>query len=357
MAGRRGFLSSQQPIGPTLTPRTGKAGEISLALVLCFGTPLRYLCSTTQNPNAMVKDLFNKYIWLVDTIYRSRSITFEEINERWQRSSLSEGEPLPRRTFHNWRTAIEQVFDINIGCRRKGGYRYYIEHADDMERGGVRNWLLNTFAVNNLINESHHLKRRILFEQIPSGRKHLTPIIEAMRDSLELRINYQGFWADEPSAYTLRPYCVKVFRQRWYVLGYCLERDALRIFALDRIHGLQATHAKFKYPKDFNPEAYFADSFGITVGGEEPEMIELKVYSSHRDYIRALPLHTSQHEVETADDYSVFAYFMRPTLDFMQEILSRGAEVEVLRPAALREAIGSEILEMERLYNPLQNDM
>lgn len=357
MAGRRGFLSSQQPIGPTLTPRTGKAGEISLALVLCFGTPLRYLCSTTQNPNAMVKDLFNKYIWLVDTIYRSRSITFEEINERWQRSSLSEGEPLPRRTFHNWRTAIEQVFDINIGCRRKDGYRYYIEHADDMERGGVRNWLLNTFAVNNLINESHHLKQRILFEQIPSGRKHLTPIIEAMRDSLELRINYQGFWADEPSAYTLRPYCVKVFRQRWYVLGYCLERDALRIFALDRIHGLQATHAKFKYPKDFNPEVYFADSFGITVGGEEPEMIELKVYSSHRDYIRALPLHTSQHEVETADDYSVFAYFMRPTLDLMQEILSRGAEVEVLRPAALREAIGSEILEMERLYNPLQNDM
>ena len=61
--------------------------------------------------------------------------------------------------------------------------------------------------------------------------------------------------------------------------------------------------------------------------------------------------------METADDYSVFAYFMRPTLDFMQEILSRGAEVEVLRPAALREAIGSEILEMERLYNPLQNDM
>ena len=118
----------------------------------------------------MVKDLFNKYIWLVDTIYRSRSITFEEINERWQRSSLSEGEPLPRRTFHNWRSAIEQVFDINIGCSRKGGYRYYIEHADDMERGGVRNWLLNTFAVNNLINESHHLKRRILFEQIPSGR-------------------------------------------------------------------------------------------------------------------------------------------------------------------------------------------
>ena len=31
----------------------------------------------------MTKDLFDKYIWLVDTIYRAGKITFEEINERW----------------------------------------------------------------------------------------------------------------------------------------------------------------------------------------------------------------------------------------------------------------------------------
>lgn len=104
----------------------------------------------------MTKDLFDKYIWLVDTIYRAGKITFEEINERWLRSRLSEGEDIPLRTFHNWRITIEQVFDININCNRKGGYYYYIENADDMQKGGIRNWLLNTFAVNNLINESHH---------------------------------------------------------------------------------------------------------------------------------------------------------------------------------------------------------
>ena len=48
----------------------------------------------------MTKDLFDKYIWLVDTIYRARKITFEEINERWLRSRLSEGEDIPLRTFH-----------------------------------------------------------------------------------------------------------------------------------------------------------------------------------------------------------------------------------------------------------------
>lgn len=44
----------------------------------------------------MTKDLFDKYIWLVDVIYRSRKITFEEINERWLRSSLSMGHKTKR---------------------------------------------------------------------------------------------------------------------------------------------------------------------------------------------------------------------------------------------------------------------
>ena len=64
----------------------------------------------------MTRDLFDKYIWLVDTIYRAEKITFEEINKRWLRSRLSEGEDIPLRTFHNWRKAIEQRCDININC-------------------------------------------------------------------------------------------------------------------------------------------------------------------------------------------------------------------------------------------------
>lgn len=140
----------------------------------------------------MAKDKFSRYIWLVDTIYRADGITFEEINEKWLRNSMSDGLDLPLKTFHNHRNAIEEIFDISIVCDRRNGYRYYIENADDMKKGGVRTWLLNTFAENNLINESHHLKRRILFEQIPSGQKHLTTIIEAMRDSRTLEMTYRA---------------------------------------------------------------------------------------------------------------------------------------------------------------------
>lgn len=299
----------------------------------------------------MTKDLFDKYIWLVDTIYRARKITFEEINERWLRSRLSEGEDIPLRTFHNWRIAIEQVFDININCNRKGGYYYYIENADDMQKGGIRNWLLNTFAVNNLINESHHLKRRILFEEVPSGRKYLTPVIEAMRDGLEIELYYQSYWYEEPSTYTLQPYCIKVFKQRWYVIGFCKERNNIRTFSLDRIQQLTTLDMKFVYPKDFDPEAYFADYFGIMIENKKLETIRIKVYGMHVQYIRALPLHRSQCEIETTEDYSIFEYRMKPTLDFRQELLSRGADVEVLAPLTFREEMIQSVEKMSSLYN------
>lgn len=84
----------------------------------------------------MAKDLFNKYIWLVDTIYKAGRITLEEVNERWLRNEMSGGEEIPLRTFHNHRKAIEEIFDINIECNKRGGYYYYIENAEDIEKGG-----------------------------------------------------------------------------------------------------------------------------------------------------------------------------------------------------------------------------
>ena len=299
----------------------------------------------------MAKDLFNRYIWLVDTIYRAGKITFEEISERWQRNAMSGGEYLPQRTFHNHRAAIEELFDINIECDKRDGYRYYIENADDMEQGGIRTWLLNTFAVNNLINESHHLKRRILFEEIPSGQVHLTPIIEAMRDGLTLEITYQSYWRDEPHTFEVEPYCVKVFRQRWYLVGRNPYYDTVRIYALDRIQGLYTTDKHFAYPKTFDPQAYFHDSFGIITDEEVPvETVHLRVCHNQQPYFRALPLHRSQREVETADDHAVFEYRLRPTYDFQQEILSHGSDVEVLAPAWLREEIKKKLEQAAEMY-------
>ena len=274
---------------------------------------------TSSKGNAAM--LFNRYVWLVDTIYRAGRITFEEINERWRRSSLNEtGEELPLKTFHNHKNAIQQMFDINIECNRKGGYIYYIEHAED--------------------------KRRILFEEIPSGQRFLTQIIEAMRDGRTIEMTYKSFWNDTPHTFEVAPYCVKVFRQRWYVVARSLSDEQLRVYALDRIQELRTTENAFALPEDFDPQAYFADSVGVVVDEKcAVERVKIRVQGIQRQYIRTLPLHTSQQEVETNEDSSVFEFHLRPTLDFQQELLTHAVnaegDIEVLVPQWLREHMKS----------------
>jgi hypothetical protein len=305
-----------------------------------------------QSSKESTSNLFNRYVWLVDLIYRSERITFEAINERWERSSLNpDGDELPLRTFRNHIIAVQQMFDINIECDRRGGYVYHIENAEDMERGGVRAWLLNTFAVNNLINESHSLRERILLEHIPSGQKYLLPIVEAMRDGVVLEVVYHPFWYDEPFTMQLHPYFIKVFRQRWYVVGYNPYNDDIRIYALDRIEGLHLTNERFAMPADFVPAEYFADSYGIAVDGGEPQHTVLKVSSFQAKYLRALPLHHSQQEDETTDDHTIFSYHIRPhSYDFKQAIFSLMGEAEVLAPQSLRDELAGIINDMAAKY-------
>ncbi|GHV15333.1 WYL domain-containing protein [Bacteroidia bacterium] len=302
-------------------------------------------------------NLFNRYVWLVDIIYRRGRITFEEINEHWQRSSLNiDGEDIPLRTFHNHRKAIEQMFDVIIECDKRGGYKYYIENSDDMEQGGVRSWLLNTFSVNNLINESHKLKNRIQFEQIPSGQEYLTAIIEAMRDNLSIEITYQSYWKDTPSTFIIEPYFVKVFKQRWYVIAFSPGMDKMIIYALDRMQYLRTTSDKFEYPKSFDPREYYTSCFGIINNDDsKPFHVRIKTNESQAKYLRSLPLHHSQEEINIGDEFVVFQYYIQPTFDFRKELLSMGSEIEVIEPEWFRNEVKAIIQEMENMYSNKEN--
>lgn len=299
----------------------------------------------------MAKNLFNRYIWIIDTIYRAGKITFKELNIKWLRSEMSEGKKIPLRTFHNQRNAIEQLFDINIECDDRNGHVYYIENIDCLKNGGTRSWLLNTFSVSNLINESHKLKHRILFESIPSGQRFLTPIIEAMKNDFAIEVTYQSFWINESCTFEIEPYCVKIFKQRWYVVARSPYYDRMMIYSLDRIIDLEVLDKKFKLPKDFNSELFFIHSFGIIVDSEcDPEFVDVKVWGNKVKYFEALPLHQSQEVLEKTDRYTIFRYFLQPTYDLRQELLSHGNEIEILSPKWFRDEIGKISKELFSIY-------
>lgn len=293
----------------------------------------------------MAKNFFKRYIWLVDLINRRKHVSFKEINEAWMRSPLNEtGDPLSERTFFNHKDAIAGMFGIEILNDRSLGF--YIGRSD-VGSDETSDWMLHTLCLNNVLHENADMKDRILMEKVPSSERFLTDIISAMRDFRVIRLCYQSFRHPEPFCFNVRPYCVKYFKQRWYLLG---DSDlGLRIYSLDRFVDMEELEEHFEIPKGFDAEEYFGNYFGVIIG-EEPEDVKIRVVPDQVKYFRTLPMHGSQRETVQEDGSSVFSYHIAPTFDFVQEILSHGADVEVLEPAELRESVADIIAGMASRY-------
>ena len=293
----------------------------------------------------MAKNFFKRYIWLVDLINRRKYVSFKEISEAWMRSPLNEtGDPLSERTFFNHKDAIAGMFGIEILNDRSLGF--YIGRSD-VGSDETSDWMLHTLCLNNVLHENSDMKDRILMEKVPSSERFLTDIISAMRDFRVISLCYQSFRHPEPYSFNVRPYCVKYFKQRWYLLG---DSDlGLRIYSLDRFVDMEELEEHFEIPKGFDAEEYFGNYFGVIIG-EEPEDVKIRVVPDQVKYFRTLPLHGSQRETVQEDGSSVFSYHIAPTFDFVQEILSHGADVEVLEPAELRESIADNVAGMASRY-------
>ena len=293
-----------------------------------------------------------KYTWLIETIRRAGKISHKDLSDKWQRhKELSDCRPLHRATFNRWREAIYDQFSIMIECQKTGGYLYFIANPQDIDEDKLKKWMLDSYAVGNVIGENLSLKDRILVEEIPSGRDHLTTILEAMKDNHIVTITYRPFKKLHGYTFPVEPYCVKLFENRWYVLAHNIRYDDIRLYGLDRIENIEVSVETFKLPKDFNAEEYFSTAYGIVVGtGEEPEKIIIRANEDHKHYLKSLPLHHSQRLIEDVGEYADFELYLAPTYDFVMKLLQVGSMVEVIEPAHLRRTMKGWISDMYELY-------
>lgn len=280
--------------------------------------------------------LFGCYVWLVNTIARG-PVSRTAIDEKWARASVNDykTDSIPECTFHRWRNNIQLLFDVTIKCNSYG--EYYIEDGGSLLDDDWRNRMLNLFAVNSLLKDCKELRSRILYEPVPSGEKFLSAVVEAMRDKVLLQMTYQGFGRTEPSTYPVAPYCLKMFKQRWYMLAHSPGKDRTLIYSLDRVHALELTDEKYTLPADFDAESFFRNTYGVSGMEDDPETVEIKIEAYQANYLRTLPLHSSQEEIERQEQYSVFRYNVVPSFEFVQELRTHGSVLEVLKPQWLRD--------------------
>ena len=302
----------------------------------------------------MIVDKIRRYVWLLDTIYRAgeNGITFDEINEKWQRYDLlSEGRAYPKRTFEQHKEEIHETFNIEIYCDRKTN-RYYISDREELKnQNHILKWLVETFNLNNIIGQSKNLQNRIGLEDIPAGQDYLIDIIDLMNNNCTFDMEYQKFYADEKKLYrNMEPYGVQIFQRRWYVLARNPENDTLHTYSLDRIVSLTKNSSNFKIPDEFSIINFFSDFFGIIKDATLKQHIVLKANAFQAKYLKTLPLHASQEIVSEDNDFAVFSYDLRPTFDFKQKILSYMGNVEIIEPQSFRNEIIEEIDVMREVY-------
>ena len=294
----------------------------------------------------MSKSFFKRYIWLVDLLSRRGYISLKEISDEWQKSPLNDTHaPLSERTFFNHRDAIFDIFGIEIRNDRSLGF--YIA-SSDMDGNSTGEWMLHTLCLNNVLQENADMKNRILVEKAPSSEKFLTEVISAMRAGKVISLTYQSFYRPEPSTFSVRPYCVKYFKKRWYMLA---DSDlGPRVYSLDRFVDMEELDQTFEIPEEFDAEGFFSNYFGVIVGERKAEDVVIRVEPSQAKYFRSAPKHHSQKEIEPIDGWPAFTYHIAPTYDFKQELLSHGAFVEVLSPDWFRDDISGDIADMASKY-------
>ncbi len=248
-------------------------------------------------------DLMSKYVWLIDTIYRAKYISYNDLNERWKRETdFSRGEDLPKRTLKRWLDTIAVLFGLDIVNEGHGDYQYYIEDDENLAKKGLRSWLYDTFSVSNALVGSKSIRDRILLEYVPTGQEYLQTIIDAMKENREIHIIYYNPWKDEEYPLKLQPLCVRLFRQRWYVIALnhypWLCKNGPMIYSLERIRALQVRDESFNMPNDWSAEEYFEGCYGVIRDHKRnKELVRLKVTAGQANYIRGLRLHESHRSI------------------------------------------------------------
>ena len=306
------------------------------------------------------------YGWLISTLQRRR-MTFEEIANEWKDATANlDGEELQLRTFHRYRKAIEAQFGISVECSGKGdGYRYYVK-KDPVECDDVTEWMLSSLRLASLGSMLQY-HNKVMLDTPPYHSEYLDDILGAIDKQYLLKFLYTTAYGEEKDM-VLQPAFVRLFKQRWYVIGVkksCAEADdaiadekkRVRYLPFDRISYMKVICEKHplsaKMKRFLTPDRYYEDCFGIIrMENQEPEKIRIRAFYPEYNYIEEVPLHESQQMVKESADgmYREYTLTVRPSYDFIQELLWHGRNLIVLRPESLRQEMIAMLKDMTRSY-------
>ena len=294
-----------------------------------------------------------KCLYLINLLERKGAMTLKEINECYQYSSIYEGDNIIPRTFLRYKDFIEVNFPCYIEYNaRTGKYELHRHKALYGEDDSLFDYLLSAYHIEGMTELALKHREKIMLSDAPTGVENVQIILEAIDQKKGIVCDYYSFNKKTKKSHVMIPYFLRTWEQRWYLAAELNNHHhGIAIFALERMDNLSLTEEKMTPTHNITVDEYFDGCFGANHSDEQkPERIIIKVYNTQVEYVKALPIHESQKEIETTDEWSIFEYRLVPCYNFYQQLLWHREKLEVLEPQYVRDEIKIAIQKMLEHY-------
>ena len=160
-----------------------------------------------------------------------------------------------------------------------------------------------------------------------------------------VRMRYGARSSGETTDRTVSPQRLVFYRDNWYVDAYCHLREDLRKFALDAIQHAELTDEKAK-PFDLKTvERELDRGYGV-FGGGDVQWATLRFSPTRARWVAHERWHPEQRGRLEPDGHFILEVPFSDPRELLMDVLKYGAEVEVLGPAALADALADEVSRM-----------
>jgi len=285
-----------------------------------------------------------RYYLEIEKIRGGKFPSFKEIGDYLKSHGFEHGD----RTIQRDIEQIRIEFDLEIKYDRKNN-GYFIDYEKSVDTESFFRFLeiVNTAEIlTESLNESKNSLKYISFDTGGGlkGVENLKPLLKAIKENRIISFSHYNFQTETTRKHILKPYLLKEYQNRWYVVGLIDSVDEFRTFGIDRIEDLEIKAESFKRNNKLNPIELFNKTIGLVYSYNSVQKVILSFTSNQGKYIKTLPLHTSQTVIIDNETELRISIEVIPNFELNQTILKFGDTVKVVEPEWLAKEIQNNLI-------------
>ncbi|QEM66836.1 transcriptional regulator [Geobacter sp. FeAm09] len=177
---------------------------------------------------------------------------------------------------------------------------------------------------------------------------HFEELQRALLHQYRVRLSYAKKGRGEHEEYEVDPYTLVFHKGGIYLLGYAHNRKAMRLFALERVRGIEVTRQRFEIPEGYQPEANFKSAFGLV--SDTPMQVRVRFSPEVAHAVKERIWMPDQRMRTDKDGRLTLEFEAAGEMELVSWILSYGMHAEVLDPPELRREVKRQVREMRQYY-------